>query len=196
MIDSTARAPRFEEDSAPPPAYVWAPPQKPLAVSIPLVVIDRLERESVETFRSLSSRGSEIGGLLFGKVSPGTPMLVTIDSYEAVDCDYSGGPLYRLAEAERSRLDRIIEQRLAGGVKAVGFYRSHTRKNLFLDADDLALFDSRFPEPHHFALLIRPAATKVSMAGIFFREGGKVNGEASCLEFPFRSSQHESDQRN
>src|SRR3954471_7061427 len=165
MMDSTARAQRFEADSSPAPAFLWAPAQKPVSVSIPLAVIDQLEREAVETFRSLSSRGSEIGGLLFGRVTPGTPLSVAIASYEAVECDYSSGPLYRLTEPERARLDRAIEQRLATGLEAVGFYRSHTRKGLALDQDDLALFDSRFKAPHQFALLIRPAATKVSVAG-------------------------------
>jgi len=191
MIDSTARAPRFESDSSPAPAYLWAPPQKLLSVSIPLAVIDQLEREAVESFRSLSSRGSEIGGILFGTAPGGSPAAVIVESYQAVECDYSGGPLYRLTEAELARLDRAIEQRLASGVRAVGFYRTHTRKGLSLDTDDLALFNSRFTDPHHIALLIRPAATKVSMAGIFFSEDGVIHGDASCLEFPFRSSQHE-----
>ncbi len=195
MIDSTARAQRFEADSSPAPAFLWAPSQKPVAVSIPLHIIDQLERQAVESFRSLSSRGSEIGGLLFGTASPGSPLLVAVADYESVECDYSSGPLYRLGEAERGRLDRVIEQRLAAGIQAVGFYRSHTRKGLYLDPDDLALFDSRFTEAHHFALLIRPAATKVSIAGIFIREDGKVHAEASCLEFPFRSAQHDTNMR-
>jgi TonB family protein len=195
MIDSTARAPRFESDSSPAPAYLWAPPQKLISVSIPLAVIDQLEREAVESFRSLSSRGSEIGGILFGGVQAGSPQVVAIDSYQPVECEYSGGPLYRLTDAELARLDRAIEQRLASGVRAVGFYRTHTRKGLSLDTDDLALFDSRFREAHHIALLIRPAATKVSMAGIFFREDGTIHGDASCLEFPFRSGQHEATKR-
>src|SRR4051794_5702593 len=191
MTDSTARAARFESDSSPAPSYLWAPPDKPIAVSIPLAIVDRLEKEAVESFRSLSSRGSEIGGLLFGAFAPGTPLTVTIQDYEGVDCDYSRGPLYRLADADLARLDRAIEQRLAGGLRAVGFYRSHTRKGIALDADDLAILDSRFREAHQIALLIRPNATKASMAGIFFRENGKINGEASCLEFAFRSSQQQ-----
>jgi TonB family protein len=195
MIDSTARAARFEADSSPAPAFLWAPSGKLVTVSIPLPVIDRLEKEAVESFRSLTSRGSEIGGLLFGSFAAGTPLAVTIDSYEAIECEYSRGPLYRLTDVELARLDRVIEQRLTAGASAIGFYRSHTRKGLGLDADDLALFDSRFAEPHHISLLIRPNATKASMAGIFIRENGKVNGEASCLEFPFRSSQHDSAKR-
>jgi protein TonB len=195
MIDSTARATRFEADSSPAPAFLWAPSGKPVTVSIPLPVIDRLEKEAVESFRSLSSRGSEIGGLLFGSFAAGTPLDITIDGYEAIDCEYSRGPLYRLTDVELERLDRAIAQRVAAGGRAVGFYRSHTRKGLGLDADDFALFDSRFTEAHHIALLIRPNATKASMAGIFFREDGKVHGEASYLEFPFRSAQHEGSKR-
>src|SRR3954453_19226499 len=189
MIDSSARAQRFEND-APAPAFLWAPPQKPVTVSIPLDLIDHLEREAVESFRSLSSRGSEIGGLLFGSFKPGSPLAVLIDSYEPVECAYTRGPLYRLTDAELALIDRLIEQRLAAGIQSVGFYRSHTRKGLGLDTDDLALLDSRFAAAHQIGLLVRPNATKASMAGIFIRENGTVNGEASCLEFPFRSAQH------
>lgn len=187
MIDSTARAPRFDGDSAA-PAYVWAPPHKPVAVTLPLGVIAELERAAVESFRSISSRGSEIGGLMFGAVAAGAPVTVKVESFEPVECDYTSGPLYRLSDAELTRLDRVIEQRAASGSRVVGFYRSHTRKGLSLDPSDLALFESRFTEPHHFALLIRPAAAKPSTAGIFIRENGVVHGEASCLEFPFRST--------
>src|ERR1019366_4850370 len=45
-----------------------------------------------------------------------------------------------------------------------------------------------FRAPHHLALLVRPFATKASTAGIFIWENGKVNGEASYLEFPFHSA--------
>jgi len=194
-VMATARAQRFEAESTPSPAYLWAPPEKPLAVSIPLAMIDRLEKEAVESFRSLSSRGSEIGGLLFGTTAPGSPLTVAIESYEGVDCDYARGPLYRLADADLARIDRVIEQRLSAGLRPVGYYRSHTRKGICLDADDLALFDSRFRDTHHIVLLVRPNAIKASMAGIFFRENGKVHLEQSCLEFPFRFNQHESPKR-
>ena len=44
-------------------------------------------------------------------------------------------------------------------------------------------------DPHQIALLVRPFATKASTAGVFIWEGGKINGETSYLEFPFRSSE-------
>ena len=73
MTESTVRAERFEPQSSAPLCYTWTVPQKPVSVRIPFALIDRLDHEAVESFRSLHSRGSEIGGLLLGSVSPGDP---------------------------------------------------------------------------------------------------------------------------
>jgi periplasmic protein TonB len=189
MNESTARAERFDLQNASSPLYLWEVPQKPVSVRIPFSLIDRLERDAVESFRSLTSRGSEIGGLLVGEVSPGSPLVVSIADYDLIACDYSRGPLYRLSDADMGRFEQAIQQRLASGRGIAGFFRSHTRKGISLDADDLTFFQARFRDPHHIALLVRPFATKASTAGIFIWENGKVNGDASCLEFPFRSSE-------
>ncbi|HXA49362.1 MAG TPA: TonB family protein [Candidatus Acidoferrum sp.] len=153
--------------------------------------MDRLEREAVESFRSVTSRGSEIGGLLIGSVAPGNPMIVSVAEYQVIDCEYSRGPLYRLSDADLLRFQRAIEQRLASGAGIAGFFRTHTRKGISLDPDDLAVLDSHFRDPHQIGLLVRPFATKASTGAIFIREGGKVNGDASYLEFPFRSPEGE-----
>ena len=189
MTESTARAERFDLQPASSPLYLWEVPQKPVAVRIPFSLIDRLEREAVESFRSLTSRGSEIGGLLVGDVTPGSPLVVSIADYDLISCDYSRGPLYRLSDADMGRFEQAIQQRVAAGRGVAGFFRSHTRKGISLDTDDLAFFQARFRDPHHVALLVRPFATKASTAGLFIWENGKVNGDASYLEFPFRSSE-------
>jgi protein TonB len=194
MTESTVRAERIEPQSSAPLCYTWAVPQKPVSVRMPFALIDRLDHEAVESFRSLHSRGSEIGGLLLGCVSPGDPSVVSIEDYELVACDYSRGPLYRLSDADMGRLERAVEQRRGvpsgpGGLVVAGFFRSHTRKGLALDAEDLALFKAHFPDPRQVALLIRPFATKASAAGIFIWEDSVVRGDASYLEFPFRSSE-------
>src|ERR1017187_692274 len=189
MPESTARAERFDvQTAAASPLYLWEVPQNPVSVRIPFSLIDRLEREAVENFRSLTSRGSEIGGLLVGDVSSGSPTVVSIADYDLIPCDYSRGPLYRLSDADMGRFEQAIQQRLAAGRGIAGFFRSHTRKGVSLDSDDLAFFQARFRDPHNIALLVRPFATKASTAGIFIWENGKVNGETSYLEFPFRSS--------
>jgi len=190
MTESTVHAERFEPQSSAALSYTWAVPQKPVSVRIPFALIDRLEHEAVESFRSLQSRGSEIGGFLLGRVSPGDPAAVSMEDYELVGCDYSRGPLYRLSDADMGRFERAIDERRAsGGLVVAGFFRSHTRKGLVLDADDLALFQTHFSDPRNVALLIRPFATKASVAGIFIWENGAVRGNASYLEFPFRSSE-------
>jgi len=153
-------------------------------------MIDHMEKEVVENFRSLTSRGSEIGGLLLGTVSPGNPAIVSIDDFELISCDYSRGPLYRLSDADMGRFERAMQQRQGGNSPlVVGYFRSHTRKGLSLDAEDVAFLEARFRDPHQVALLVRPYATKASTAGIFIWEGGQLQGDASYLEFPFRSSQ-------
>jgi len=189
MTESTARAERFNVTAASQPTYTWTVPQKAISVCFPLDVIDRLEHEAVESFRSLSSRGSEVGGVLFGTVEPGNPALVTVVSYDPVVCDYSRGPLYRLSDIDILRFSKVMEAGVRSGLSPVGFYRSHTRKGLSMDADDVALLDSKFPAPHGIALLIRPFASKPSLGGIFFREDGSIRTESSWLEFPFRTSE-------
>ena len=143
MTDSTARAERFDVQTSTSPFFTWEVPQKPLSVRIPYDLIDRLEQEAVENFRSLTSRGSEIGGLLVGSVSPGNPMVVSLSDYEMIACDYSRGPLYRLSDADLGRFERAIQQRLAAGAGVAGFFRSQTRKGMSLDAEDLAFFEQR-----------------------------------------------------
>jgi len=190
MVESTARRERSEPKSAPLATYLWEVPEKPVAVRLSFDLIDRMEQEVIENFRSLTSRGSEIGGVLLGSVIPGSPLNVLVENYETIPCDYSRGPLYRLSDADLGRFERAIEQRSsAGGLVVTGYFRAHSRKGLSLDADDLAFLDARFRDAHHIALLVRPFATKTSVGGIFIREDGAFHGEASYLEFPFRSSQ-------
>jgi protein TonB len=73
--------------------------------------------------------------------------------------------------------------------RVAGFFRSHSRKGLALDAEDMKVMTARFGEPWQIALLVRPFATKVSAGGIFIWEDGRMRGESSYLEFPFRSSE-------
>ena len=87
MLDSTARAERIDQPWSEAAFYTWEVSQKPVVVHLPLALIDRLESQAVENFRSLSSRGSEIGGILLGSVTPGTPAIVTVADFEMMPCD-------------------------------------------------------------------------------------------------------------
>ena len=188
MVESTARAERYDLQTSTSSFFLWEVPQKPVAVRIPYDLMDRLEREAVDSFRSVTSRGSEIGGLLIGNTAAGSPMVVSIAEYQLIECEYSRGPLYRLSDADLMNFQRAIQQRQAAGSGIAGFFRTHTRKGITLDADDLTVLDTHFRDPHHIGLLVRPFATKASTGSIFIRENGKIAGDTSYLEFPFRSS--------
>jgi TonB family protein len=89
-----------------------------------------------------------------------------------------------------ARFDAAIQKRGgAANARVAGFFRSHSRKGLALDAEDMKVMTARFREPRQIALLVRPFATKVSAGGIFIWEDGRMRGESSYLEFPFRSSE-------
>ena len=89
------------------PSFLWEVPGKPVVVRIALDLVGRLEAEVVESFRSLTSRGSEIGGLLLGTVHGNSLFEVAIQDYELVPCDYTRGPLYRLSPADLERFEQL-----------------------------------------------------------------------------------------
>src|SRR3954447_341251 len=115
MTESTARAERYDLQTSPSPVYVWEVSQKPVSVRIPFSLIDRLEHEAVESFRSLTSKGSEIGGILIGETTPGSPLVVSIADYDLIACDYTRGLLYRLSDADMGRIEQAVQQRTASG---------------------------------------------------------------------------------
>jgi hypothetical protein len=169
------------------PYFLWQVAGKAVSVRIPFALMDRLGDEVAKSFRSLNSLGSEIGGVLLGRVVPGELAIVSVEDYAVVVCDYTTGPLYQLSHADLERLDAAIRPRTAFGVRAVGFFRSHTRRGLGLGPEDVALMQSRFQDPTSIALLIRPAS-RAGTAGIFIWESGEIHCESSYSQFPFRSS--------
>jgi TonB family protein len=166
--------------------YQWQVPGKSISIYLNLDVVDRLEREVVDTFRAVTKRGSEIGGVLLGRWIPESSTVV-IEDYEPVPCSYSRGPLYLLSEEDRRQIGTVLSKFKSGSGKAVvGYFRSNTRKDISLDEEDLSVVNEHFPEPSAVFLLVKPFAMKPSMAGFFFREDGEVRAEASYLPFPFK----------
>ncbi|MGE5644490.1 MAG: energy transducer TonB [Acidobacteriota bacterium] len=137
----------------------------------------------------MTKRGSEIGGVLAGHVLPGNPRTVVIDRFEPVECDYSRGPLFLLADADKERLKDAIDRVRSSGAVAAGFFRSNTRRDIALDEEDLAIISEHFSDPANVALLVRPFAMKPSAGAFFIWEDGKIQGDASYLQFPFKRAE-------
>ncbi|MGA2436494.1 MAG: hypothetical protein ABSG25_14560, partial [Bryobacteraceae bacterium] len=173
--------------------YAWEPQQVPVSVRFAAELIERLERQSLEIFRAITSRGSEIGAILLGQVAPSRPPLtVIVEDYEPFVCSYSRGPSYLLSDQEREGLRAAVARRKAtGGLSVVGFFRSNTRAALAMPDEDLSLFDEIFPEGHCIFAMAKPFSRKPCQGAVFVREGTFVKHDASYLEFPFSKAELE-----
>lgn len=187
MTNSTIPAEAMGSPSPVTASYRWEAPGKPISIQLSLDLIDRLEREVIDAFKAVTKRGSEIGGVLLGRIAQGAKRTVFVENFEPVICDYSRGPLYLLSDADKERL-REIQQRLnASPLSIVGFFRSNTRRDLAVDDEDLGLFQEFFSDSSNVFLLVKPFAMKPSAGGFHFWEEGRIQPE-SYLQFPFRRS--------
>jgi len=159
--------------------FVWQVPGQPAVVHLSINVVDRMGADIMRGFGLVPKRGAEVGGILIGTVKSDT---VRIDDFEPVPCTYARGPSYLLTDAEREAFKEVCQRR---GAEAVGYYRSHTRDGLTLQPDDIQLLDQFLPAAVKVALLVKPFATKPSVAGFFVRKDGAFPA-TTPLEFPFR----------
>jgi hypothetical protein len=162
--------------------FVWQVPGQPAVVHLSIDAVDRMGAEIMRGFGLVPKRGAEVGGILIGTVERGEVSTIRVEDFEAVPCTYARGPSYLLTDAERELFEEVCQRR---GAEGVGYYRSHTREGLALQPEDIQLLDQLFPSATQVALLVRPFATKPSVAGFFVRENG-VFPTATPLEFPFR----------
>jgi hypothetical protein len=166
-------------------------PDKPLRIQLRLDLIDRMECEVLRTFRAVTVRGSEIGGVLLGRIEDGDGIrTITIDECELVPCDYSRGPLYRLSDDDRRRMRQTVKHYATAneGLSVVGFFRSNTRRELAVDDEDREVFREFCTNPDCVFLLVKPFASKPSIAAFVLWNDGEVHGRSE-LQFPFRRSE-------
>ena len=170
-------------------AYVWQPKDKNFRIEIELGAVDGLVVAIMRGFGAVPRKGVEVGGILLGSSSGVARPVVRIDGFEPFPCQHRRGPTFELTPDELQAFRQTVErwQRRADQPRhAVGFYRSHLREGLCLSEMDLAMYDAFFPEALDVALIVKPFATKPSIAGFFIREQDAVRSESSYLEFPFR----------
>ncbi len=172
-----------------PDYYTWEVSGKPVSIRLDYDVVDRLLLDVMRGFGAVPRRGAEVGGILLGTLERDEKTIVRIRDFEPVLCQHARGPSYLLSEADHHRFEESVRNwQPAGGrpLRAVGCYRSHTRADLGLSEEDLALFARHFPDASDVFLLVKPFATRVSVGGFFFREEGQIRSDSAYLEFPFR----------
>jgi hypothetical protein len=124
---------------------LWESPDRSVAIYLTFEVIDAINQALVQIAAAPPVRGAEIGGLLLGRAEQRERLTVWIDHFEPVPCSYPRGASWTLTEEEEDALATRMEQPRDSQV--VGFFRSHTRKDLFMSEDDMALFSRFFAEP-------------------------------------------------
>ncbi len=170
------------------PFYVWEVPGKPISIQLNFDVIDRVSPDILRGLGALKRRGAEVGGILLGRTVDGPHPKVIVEDFAPVPSEYLTGPSYNLSEKDLVGLEAALEHwksDSAGKLSVVGFYRSHTRDELYMDDADLALARRYFPEPHNVFLLVKPFATRPCVGGFFFWENREIRRESSYLQFPF-----------
>ena len=164
---------------------MWQAPGKPFAVHLHLGVVERLNAEIMRGFALVPKRGAEVGGVLYGSIATAEGTVVRIDDFEAIPTAYRRGPSFYPSQDEEEALGDAA-QRERDGLRAVGYFRSHTRDGaMTLGTEDQDLIGRYFQDVSQVALIVRPFATKVGVAGFFVREDGAFPSE-TAMEFPFR----------
>ncbi|MGH9661053.1 MAG: hypothetical protein ACRD96_21070 [Bryobacteraceae bacterium] len=164
------------------PYYVWQSPDRKTSIQLSFDVIDRILQDVMRGFGSLPRRGAEVGGILLGRGEPGQ---VIIEEFELVECEYQAGPSFVLSDRDRAGLAEALEKWSDKRLRVVGLYRSHTRKDLYLDDLDEALFRQFFGDPEQVFLVIKPFATRACVAGFCLWRDGELERDGTLAEFVF-----------
>jgi hypothetical protein len=115
----------------------------------------------------------------------GNHVVVEIDDFEPLESEHASGPSYVLSDADLGRLEaRIAAHEDPESSSVVGFYRSHTRGDFAITAEDASLFSRYFPAASHVFLLIKSHDDGPPTGGFLIREGGKVLSDSPYAEFP------------
>ena len=164
----------------------WETPESPVDVEYSLVVIEEIRQIVSEGYQRLRG-GMEVGGLLYGAHEG---RVLRLQATRVIACEHARGPSFTLSEKDLAALTAQLEcekedPRLEG-MELLGWFLSHTRSNVNLQAADLETYAAFFPEPWQVTLVVRPGRSGAMRAGFFVREpDGGVKTEQSYLEFNF-----------
>jgi hypothetical protein len=137
------------------------------------------------------SRAPEIGGVLLGRVQEFSEghWSVQIHNVELLDCERAWDESYTLTLYDKAQWSRRLRQLLRerkNGYVPVGWFRTHTRKGLYMDQHDLELMRLFFPHPSSVAMIVRPGRSFESgTAGFFLWENGDMERAQPQEAFAF-----------
>jgi hypothetical protein len=127
-------------------------------------VVDELRRLAVDGFMAFGHGGLEVGGVLYGARDGNR---VSVLGSAELPCEHALGPGFVLSGKDRQALAQLLEP--PAGLEAIGWYRSHTRRGLDLDASDRELFAQFVAQEKIIGLVLKPTQRGPSAAAIYLR---------------------------
>jgi len=164
----------------------WKPEASALTIEYAASVMEDLRQAGEQGFQTIPHGGIEIGAILFGVRTDST---VRICEWRPIECSHARGPGFILSETDLRRMAETLSQARGEmpGLEPVGWFHTHTRSEIFLSAEDIAIFDQWFPQSWQIALVMRLKKESSATAGFFVREpDGSLRSEASYQEFTVR----------
>ncbi len=153
-------------------------------------VVDRIASEALRGLSALPRRGMEVGGVLLGHVRTADgAATIHIEDSVPIECEHLYGPNFHLSPKDRDALSEMLAglaAKRSRPLTAIGLYRTHTRGELELTAEDVELLDAFFPGAHALCLLVKPYATRPGEAGFFIRTSGRFRPGPPGSTFVFR----------
>lgn len=158
--------------------YVWQPAGYAVRVVIRPQAAERMRRDAC--YRDPVRPGGEAGGLLLGSIDREGSGTVTVEDVEPLAWSYMMPP------QDRAGLEAALQALDAGPRRSVvGYFRTHSREGLFLNAGDLSLIKACFPDPANIFLLLKSAPGEPLASRLFFWHNGVTRSAAAEREFPF-----------
>jgi hypothetical protein len=153
------------------------------SVTFSTPAMEGIVREVLTAYHVIPRRGVEVGGVLLGRYDGDH---VYVEDYEPVTSEHRWGPAYILSEADLRGLEETIESNevRSTNLRAVGFYRSHTRSGAPCDDRDRGLLDRFFPDANALFLLLTPKQQETVAATYFCRIEGSLAPVAGPMPFP------------
>ena len=137
----------------------WTAPQIALSIEYRLDVMEEIRAAASESLRQFSSRGLDVGGVLFGTHQDNSIRILT---WRPIPCEHAEGPDLSLSSDDRRELVRLLlgakQDTELQSLQPVGWFLSHMRGDISLGAPDIEIFDGYFGEPWQVALVLLPSA--------------------------------------
>ncbi len=162
--------------------YTHSLPGTDRVIHLSLDAVDGILSEVMTGFGAIPRRGAEVGGLLLGR---NEGQVTRIETFAMAPCEHRRGPSFLLSDRDREGLAGIVRAQQDGELAMVGMFRSNTRDSDAIADEDRTLFQEYFPPPSGVFLLIRPFASKTSIAAFLVYRDGELQ-ESSTDVFPFQ----------